>query len=98
MVECHQHYRFKSVFTKKLPLQLLHLLMTCHELPHHRLLISCRRLQKEKWELERWIEHFILFFITMVPKVNALQASIKTAAVGGIFIVWVNFTKAFKFA
>ena len=34
----------------------------------------------------------------MVPKVNALQASIKTAAVGGIFIVWVNFTKAFKFA
>ena len=57
----YKREKVKSVFTKKLPLQLLHLLMTCHELPHHRLLISCRRLQKEKWELERWIEHFILF-------------------------------------
>ena len=35
----------------------------------------------------------------MAPKVNALQASIKAAAVGGIFFIWANFTiEAFKFA
>ena len=34
-----------------------------------------------------------------MAKVNALQASIKTAAVGGIVLVWVNFTiEAFKMA
>ena len=33
----------------------------------------------------------------MVPKVNALQAFVKTATVSGIFFVWVNFTvEAFK--
>ena len=35
----------------------------------------------------------------MVPKVDVLQASIKVAAVSGIFMVWTNFTiEAFKFA
>ena len=35
----------------------------------------------------------------MAPKVNALQASIKTAAVSGIVLVWVNFTiEALKMA
>ena len=35
----------------------------------------------------------------MVPKVNALKAFIKTAAVSGIVLVWVNFTEeAFKMA
>ena len=28
----------------------------------------------------------------MLPKVNALEAFIKTAAVGGIVLLWVNFT------
>ena len=33
----------------------------------------------------------------MAPKANALQTFIKTAAVSGIVLVWVNFTiKAFK--
>ena len=53
----------------------------------------------QKWESERWIEHFICFFITMVPKIDVLQASIKAAAISGIALVWVNFTiEAFKFA
>ena len=35
----------------------------------------------------------------MVPKVNALQALIKTAAISGIVLVWVNFSvEAFKMA
>ena len=35
----------------------------------------------------------------MAPKVNALQASIKAAAVGGIFFIRANFKiEAFKFA
>ena len=35
----------------------------------------------------------------MTPKVDILQAFIKTAAVSGIGLVWVNFTvKAFKMA
>ena len=35
----------------------------------------------------------------MAPKVNALQASIKAAAVSGMVFVWVNFTvEAFKMA
>ena len=35
----------------------------------------------------------------MVPKVNALKAFIKTAAVSEIVLVWVNFTvEAFKMA
>ena len=32
-----------------------------------------------------------------MPKFDALQASLKVAAVGGIFMLWVNFTiEAFK--
>ena len=32
-----------------------------------------------------------------MPKFDALQASLKAAAVGGIFMIWANFTiKAFK--
>ena len=35
----------------------------------------------------------------MVPKVDVLQASIKVAAVSGIFMAWSNFAiEAFKFA
>ena len=55
-------------------------------------------VHKEKEVSFQWIEHFILF-ITMIPKVSFLDTFIKTAAVSGIGLVWVNFTvKDFKMA
>ena len=42
---------------------------------------------------------FLILFITMAPKVDVLQIFIKTVAVSGIALVWVNFTvTSFKMA
>ena len=74
--------------------------MPCLGLLLHHLLKPCHLLQKEKWASVSWIKNklnFSFFFVTMAPKFDFLQAFIKTAAVSGIVLAWVNFTaKAFK--
>ena len=60
-----------------------------------------KKVSEKAWTIERFYWPIELFsqYITMAPKVDILQAFIKTAAVSGIGLVWVNFTvKAFKVA